>query len=735
MSTLGAPNRLAVGRVQVRRSAGAAEGETAVRLRLGRLLGSASWQSSALPPATILIVRHLADPLPGRIASGPDSIRVAAAWERAAQGALAGLHRRAARPYQGPPPPDAEAVRFADEAELLACLVWDVSRGVAADRWWWRTFLPRLPSSPASAVAAILGRSAPAAPAILHHLTRRAQAVPVVALLSPAQAAAVLAAVASAYGHTDLLGIVHRPAAPFTEVPRQRAVGAGISAAPPGQAASPSQPALWPPAEAPWPPAWIPATLTGVERRCLLGVGLSLHARPTVLRSAAFLSALRDWWQAEVAAAAAGDAERGARPRPDDTGSRGEVAPDEFPGPAPPPGPRPAEPAPAIVRPPMTVVPPLPASSVPERVESEGGEGLPEPFSGREPARRTPETASRPDVPEPARVLPRPDPTRARRPPAPDIPEPAPPDVRESEGPPLQPSAAPSAERSEDVPGRDAAPRDWGSGVETELGGVLYLINLMVRLDLPACFEEGWRLASTVGGWGVLELLGRGLLTREGLPAAPEWCSDPLWAALAHLDGRVPGQSAGNECPGSEEFSLPPGWPGQVDAPLGERGAYRWGVRDGRLRLWSAAGYLLAERLRNPSTPDAQAREELRRYVPAAATPNLAHAPFDQAPVAALGGPLVAGLSPAPARWLALVLPFVRLRLRGALRAPGETAGAGEDLCQGLLLRRGKLYVTSTHVDLVMRLDDVSLPARLAGLDRDPGWLGDWGRVILFHFD
>jgi hypothetical protein len=33
-----------------------------------------------------------------------------------------------------------------------------------------------------------------------------------------------------------------------------------------------------------------------------------------------------------------------------------------------------------------------------------------------------------------------------------------------------------------------------------------------------------------------------------------------------------------------------------------------------------------------------------------------------------------------------------------------------------------------------MGLSAVSLPARLAGLDRDPGWMGDLGRVITFHF-
>ena len=52
-----------------------------------------------------------------------------------------------------------------------------------------------------------------------------------------------------------------------------------------------------------------------------------------------------------------------------------------------------------------------------------------------------------------------------------------------------------------------------------------------------------------------------------------------------------------------------------------------------------------------------------------------------------------------------------------------------------LLLRRGQLYVTSSHVDLVMPLDGVSLPVRLAGLDFDPGWLPAFGRVVQFHYE
>ena len=57
------------------------------------------------------------------------------------------------------------------------------------------------------------------------------------------------------------------------------------------------------------------------------------------------------------------------------------------------------------------------------------------------------------------------------------------------------------------------------------------------------------------------------------------------------------------------------------------------------------------------------------------------------------------------------------------------------DTVSGLLLRRGQLYVTSSHVDLVMPLGSVSMPVRIAGLDFDPGWLPAFGRVVQFHYE
>ncbi|MCK7496548.1 MAG: hypothetical protein MZW92_40775 [Comamonadaceae bacterium] len=77
------------------------------------------------------------------------------------------------------------------------------------------------------------------------------------------------------------------------------------------------------------------------------------------------------------------------------------------------------------------------------------------------------------------------------------------------------------------------------------------------------------------------------------------------------------------------------------------------------------------------------------------------------------------------------MLPFLRHRLALALGEQVAAPGAIVALLRG----RARLYASPSHVDLVESLDDISLPARLAGLDRDPGWQPSLGRVVSFHFE
>jgi hypothetical protein len=52
-----------------------------------------------------------------------------------------------------------------------------------------------------------------------------------------------------------------------------------------------------------------------------------------------------------------------------------------------------------------------------------------------------------------------------------------------------------------------------------------------------------------------------------------------------------------------------------------------------------------------------------------------------------------------------------------------------------VLRRRARVFVTSTHVDVVLSLAELPLEVRFAGLDRTPGWVPAAGRFVSFHFE
>lgn len=93
-----------------------------------------------LPPQAILVVRRLPDSQPGSLLSD-NCWRGLRGWEQAAQNALNDCWRTAVRPAQVPVSTTANSVWFTDQAEWLACLSWDVYRGVAGARWWWQAAL------------------------------------------------------------------------------------------------------------------------------------------------------------------------------------------------------------------------------------------------------------------------------------------------------------------------------------------------------------------------------------------------------------------------------------------------------------------------------------------------------------------------------------------------------------------------------------------------------------------
>jgi hypothetical protein len=262
-------------------------------------------------------------------------------------------------------------------------------------------------------------------------------------------------------------------------------------------------------------------------------------------------------------------------------------------------------------------------------------------------------------------------------------------------------------------------------GVVTALSGVLYLVNLLRALNLPQCFAGTWRLPERINSWGLLEAIARGLIAHAD--AHP--IDDPIWHALASLGGRELHQPLGEGIAAMEDFDLPvpwmTAWRGAATDP------YAYGVHVGRFHVWSRAGFILGRRrFDSPESKHAAiAREILRNYFDDVPTVALAARPADEIPLDRLAGPLAANLGTGLRDWLGLALPYIRQRLARSLGAePGQIA-------QTLLHHRGRLFVTQMHVDLVLPMSSIHIAVRRSGLDVDPGWVPELGRIIKFHFE
>jgi hypothetical protein len=241
-----------------------------------------------------------------------------------------------------------------------------------------------------------------------------------------------------------------------------------------------------------------------------------------------------------------------------------------------------------------------------------------------------------------------------------------------------------------------APPRGWESGIFTRAGGVLFLIHALRQAALLQHFDTG------LGGWAVIELLARCLL--EDTEAARD---DPIWDVLAHLDGRARGVRPALEFTPQRTYAAPPAW---LDHAGGTSRFARFRARG--FEICTDEGFLVLD------TEDASRPPCMLKRM----TPRHRRAVRRLAAVRPIG----LGVGSPLRRFLRFVLPYVRWRLEQALNEfPPREA----------LSRPGMLYVTATHVDLVMSLNEVSVPVRMAGLDANPGWVPELGRVVAFHFE
>lgn len=628
-----------------------------MQLRLSHLLNTADLEPSAIPPAAILVVRHLPDPLPHRLCSDLYAHRPATDWECATRSALDDFGRRAARPADGAVPPTACAVVFADTAELLACLVRDVSSGQAAFHWWWRALPRGIRTTPAEEIVSALRREPRHIPAVLAQLHRWRELNKVASLLTLSQVQVLLRDMIFAQGLQPLLAAASRgsdqPAAVADVDGDSRGANARKIESPVASPVFPWEPTV----EASATPASF-----GLERCALVGIGLLLHRAPHRARSLQFENAVRIWAR-------------------DFSLRNSYTAVMQLPA---------REQQMALESSSPDLLEGAPPSSMFEREDDARNGDIAR--ANSRPAREIGSSSAREKSTEQATV------NKALNLPL------------------CRPQRVPDHNESA-----------LSSGVETELGGALFLIPFLRALGLPGILESEFRIEQSIGGWALLEVTVCGLLGRSYQRVA----HDPLWSALRLLDGRGEFDPPATSFAGSQIYRLPAAWRGAIPAQAARGVTLRLSGR--RLLIRHSLGFPLVDW----KPPTQVGRHEL--------VAELANLRSDgilldrlgrcsaRRKAALLGGavPYVCGSNPELLRFLHFILPYFRWRLFDALAPRGLSLTAA---VANLLHRRGQLYVTSTHIDLVMDLKHVSLPVRLAGLDANPGWVPELGRVVTFHY-
>ncbi len=670
----------------------------ALRLRLERALAGADFHPPGLPASAILCVRRLSDRrsrAPREHAGGSLAF---AEWQRSVADAIGRLARHAASPARGPVPANAEAVIFNDRAELLACLAADWCEEAAPARWWWRSLFGGLDAANAMLSAWL---DAPEhVPSALGRLDAGGKLIPFARALGEDEARSIRRRVVEKFGLYEVA------AALDAQVGDE---GRGTSTAVRGEAhdadagddarAEDERPV---PRAAPWQ-RYVPELRgyhLGREQVCLAGVGLMLLRAPSRVRSPDFSESLKRW-RRDADAPTSVEPER-PRTRPDvkalarheaeaeatttffdigrEASTREEGILDSGDGDK-----SLSLPAPSYEATPRARVEhegvadddsPTTAGLVAEDVRSTKAGGRGDLTSNES------ESEARPAPKQPRR--------EEREP--------------ESESGSWETNAPEYVETEEFVP----PPSVSRDRIQTGFGGLFYLINLGLFLNLYGDFTTPLKPGLALPVWDFIALLGErlcGVGVRE----------DAIWGLLAQLAGRGEDEPPGRDFAPVDAWRMPPDWL----APFREQGVWSWSDEGGRLRIRHAEGFLVLD---VPLAHDGRRLdEELLAYE------GRARFTLRRAPSVVKDEELKES---ALERWLGRLLPYVNARLRRALGVRESDEAARLVCCH-----EARVSVTETRLDVTFALERLPIEVRLSGLDRDPGWVPAAGRHVAFGYE
>jgi hypothetical protein len=665
----------------------------AAQLRLENLLQTADLHPAWLPASAVVCLRNLRDPLPHTLKLQSRAPTHSLVWQHAITAAVEEKIRSAARPINGEPPADVTAVIFKDQAELLACLASDWANDRLSSRWWWRRSLFKVRDI--STLVFDEWLSAPQyIPTALELLSLQRGAEDFARKLSREQAKTLLLAITKCFELPQLqtalaegfeyLGIVPTVAGPDA-LKRQGNSSVSTSVALPA-----SLPAPWQHLE-----SVSLNQLPEIELKCLVGVALTIARAPATVRSTVFAHKTLAWIRA------AGRDEFVEPRNPVESKDDREVSPNEVLVMGVDPLLRPATASPRVA----------PAFKNPATQREEASREFSSgPLSSKAPEGSLPApdlARLEIDLTERARV----EPTMPAQQLLPGSATPLTSLQNANACGPSQSTAemsetfpSPGDEQLVSQPESDLFATD-AYRIETKLGGLFYLINLGLFLELYADFTTPAQKGLALSIFDFLKLIGRRLLNDT-------IGDDPVWELLVQLAGRTELDDTDEEFEPADEWRLPAQW---LEA-FPDETEFDWSDNGQRLRVRHPAGFMILD-VPLREVPAQQLQQELTLY--GTSTKRVTKREWLD----------VSRSESCLEQWLDWIMPYIRVRLNRALGL-SDTSDPGPTLCA----QKAAIVLTDAHLDIFFTLAEHPLELRLAGLDRDPGWVPAAGRYVRFHY-
>lgn len=720
----------------------------ALRMHISNAFSSLDIQPQGMPPSAILIVRKIYDPLPG-ILRADSSAKYGRgnnnrdSWQIALRSQLSNLYHQASRPAKAAIVGEQDAVLFGDHAELLACFCRDIIAGAETEKWWWKSHFGQhlRTMAPVEIATRHFVESPRCVPAVFKQLAEWHCAIKLVKMIDATTAQHITQAVLHEFGlsgldeklrnsdywNEDSHNLVEDQQMPHVSDDRLAHISASIYTDGATMGSSPVPPWLDLFDTEIWEP------VLSKEQLALLGIARLLQNSPMTLRRENFQKQVADWWsvadkvdaqhqdsafQTIIQKRAEFDRSRKSLARQKQKYNSGDNPQISF------------------------VAENIEDKSVKDKAElnaeifnnkgfharslneNDDIQSLDSPLGDNFNSHREqkPKTSVERNTEGSAPLLQTQidNPNKGEH----DTPELSNSrSLKEMSDSLLYNEAEDALELEDDFVDVESPFSD--TYFDTKLGGLLYLINLLKQLDLPDCLSELWNLDQQISRWALLDAISRALLGKKYFA----YSEDPVWSVLAGLERRRKNTAVGNGFQGQVDYYMPKEWFHYIAEKTPQQ--FYWALHHKQLRVWSEIGVVIERKVTDFNMVESQVIEELQKYSQDIFKAQIHIGRFGQAPIANRRQLQVAGIDQEFARLLSFVLPPIHRYLQDVLSLTTVTPCV---LLDKLLRCDGRIYVSSSHIDLVTNINSTTLVIRRSGLDQDPGWLPLYGRVVLFHF-